>query len=103
VCKNGPKGSHRRTLSVRLFLASKQIPVLEHTLYSPDLAPNDSSLFPKVKKILKGRHFDDIRNTTMATLKIIPQNQFQNFFERWTKRWHQCIASQEEYLQGKLQ
>jgi len=30
---------------------------------------------------LKGRHFDDtddIRNNTMAALKAIPQNQFQN-------------------------
>jgi len=30
----------------------------------------------------------------MAALKAIPQNQFQNCFEGWTKHWHQCIASQ---------
>jgi len=29
------------TLSVREFLATKQITVLEHPTYSPDLAPND--------------------------------------------------------------
>ena len=46
-------------LSVREFLATKQITVLEHPVYSPDLAPSDSFLFPKIKKILKGRHFDD--------------------------------------------
>jgi len=28
-------------LSVREFLATKQITVLEHPVYSPDLAPND--------------------------------------------------------------
>jgi hypothetical protein len=33
----------------------------------------------------------------MADLKAIPQNQFQNYFEVWTRRWHQCIASQGEY------
>ena len=51
------------TLSVREFLATKQITVLEHPAYSPDLAPSDFFLFPKIKEILKGRHFDDIDDT----------------------------------------
>jgi len=42
-------------LSVREFLATKQINVLEHPAYSPDLAPNDFFLFPKIKEILKER------------------------------------------------
>jgi hypothetical protein len=41
------------------FLASKQITMPVHPPYSPDLAPSDIFLFPKIKKILKGRHFDD--------------------------------------------
>jgi len=93
---------------------------LEHPAYSPDLAPNNFFLFPKIKEILKGRHFDDIddiRNNTTAALKAIPQNQFQNCFEGWTRRWHRChrvttqlqliniiiiiiIASQGEYFEG---
>ena len=67
------------------FLATKQITVLEHPAYSPDLAPNDFFLFLKIKGVLKGRHFDDIddiRNNMMAAVKAIPQNQFQNCFER---------------------
>ena len=39
-------------LSVREFLATKQITVLEHPAYSPDLAPSDFSLFLKIKEIL---------------------------------------------------
>ena len=65
------------------FLATKQITVLEHTAYSPDLAPMTFFLFPKIKKILKGRHFYDIngiRSNTKTALKAIPQNQFQNCF-----------------------
>jgi hypothetical protein len=53
---NGPKGA----LSVREFLASKQVTVLEHPLCSPDLACIEFFLFPKIKEILIGRHFDDI-------------------------------------------
>jgi transposase len=76
-------------LSVREFLATKQITMLEHPAYSPDLAPNDFFLFPKIQKIF----IDDIKNNTKAALKAIPQNQYQNYFEGWTKRWHGCIAS----------
>jgi len=53
--------------------------------------------------MLKGRHFDDIDDiwsNTMATLKSIPQNQFQKCFEGWTKRRYRCIAPQGEYFEG---
>jgi hypothetical protein len=55
-------------LSVREFLATKQIIVLEHPAYSPDLAPSDFFLFPKIKEILKGRHFE-----TLMTSGVIQQ------------------------------
>ena len=77
--------------------------MLEHPAYSPDLAPSDFFLFPKIKELLKGRNFDDIddiRSKKTAVLKAIPQNQFQNFFEGPTRRWHRCIASQGEYFEG---
>jgi hypothetical protein len=59
---------------VREFLATKQIPVLEHLAFPPNLAPNDFLLFPKIKKMLKERRFDDndhIRSNTTADLKAI--------------------------------
>ena len=90
-------------VSVREFLATKQITVLEHPAYSPDVAPSDFFLFPKIKKTLKARHFDDIddiRSNTTAALKAIQQNHFQNCFEGWTRCWYRCIASQGEYSEG---
>ena len=90
-------------LPLREFLATKQITVLEHPAYSPDLAPSDFFLFPKIKEILKGRHsydIDDIGGNTTAALKAIPQNQFQNCFEGWTRPWNRCIASHGEYFEG---
>jgi transposase len=67
-------------LPVREFSASKQITLLEHPTYSLDLAPNYFFLFPKVKEILQGRHFDDIDNiriNTTAALKAIPKTSFE--------------------------
>jgi histone-lysine N-methyltransferase SETMAR len=71
--------------------------VLEHPAYSPDLSPSDFFLFPKLKEILKGRHFKeigDLRSNTTAALKAIPQYKFQNCFEGLSRRWHCCISSQ---------
>jgi len=88
---------------VREFLATEQITVLEHPAYSLDLVSNDFFLFPKIKETLKGRHFgdiDDIRSNTLAVLKAIPQNQFQNCFEGCTRRCHRWIASEGEYFEG---
>jgi len=68
----------------RTVLATKQITVLEHLAYSPYLTPSDFFLFPNIKEILKGRHFDDIdniRNNTTAYLEAIPQNKFQSFLK----------------------
>jgi len=99
VQKWSQKRSSPKNRSKEEFLATKQITVLEHPAYSPDLVPNDFFLFPKIKKILKGRHFDDIddiRINTTAALKAIPQNQFQNCFEGWSRRWYRCIASKGE-------
>jgi len=76
-------------LSVREFLASKQITVLEHPGYSLDLGPSDIFLFLKIKEILKGTYFDDIDDiwsNTRAALKAIPPNQVQNCSEGWTRR-----------------
>jgi hypothetical protein len=60
VCAERSQRSSRKNKRTRGFLASKQITVLEHPPYSPDLAPSDFFLFPKLKEILKRRHFDDI-------------------------------------------
>ena len=42
------------TLSIRKFLAERQVTTLEHAPYSSDLAPCHSLLFPKIKDVLKG-------------------------------------------------
>lgn len=42
-------------MSVKQFLVIKRILMLRHPLYSPELAPFDPYLFPKVKHALKLR------------------------------------------------
>jgi hypothetical protein len=42
------------------FLAKNKMALIPHTPYSPDLAPCDFFLFPKMKLKLKGHQFDTI-------------------------------------------
>ncbi|UYV70792.1 hypothetical protein LAZ67_8000631 [Cordylochernes scorpioides] len=55
-----------------------------------DIAPNDFFLFPKLKAVLKGRHFDtreDIIEKSLLALKSIPKEAYKNCFDNWEKRW----------------
>ncbi|UYV60339.1 hypothetical protein LAZ67_1000878 [Cordylochernes scorpioides] len=55
-----------------------------------DNAPNDFFLFPKLKAVLKGRHFDtrdDIIEKLPLALKSIPKEAYKNCFDNWEKRW----------------
>ncbi|UYV71194.1 Transposase [Cordylochernes scorpioides] len=49
-----------------------------------DIAPNDFFLFPKLKAVLKGRHFDtrdDIIEKSLLALKSIPKELYKNCFD----------------------
>jgi len=48
-------------LSVKNFLAEKQILIHDHLPYTPDLAPCDFFLFPKIKAVHKGTKFDSVQ------------------------------------------
>ena len=61
-------------LSIREFLAKKNIPILPHPPYSPDLAPCDFYLFPKLKSNLKGHHF-----RTMENIQKIVTNELHTY------------------------
>jgi histone-lysine N-methyltransferase SETMAR len=47
-------------IRVHRFLAQRGVPVLDHPPYSPDLAPADFFLFPRLKCIMKGPCFTDV-------------------------------------------
>jgi transposase len=90
-------------LSVRQFLAKKQVLVLHHAPYSPDLAPCDFFLFPKLKHSLKETNFqttEDIQRKTTDLLKGFTQNDFQKCFHTWKERMQHCIEAQVNYFEG---
>jgi [histone H3]-lysine36 N-dimethyltransferase SETMAR len=90
-------------LSVKQFLANKNITVMEHPPYSPDLAPCDFYLFPKIKSVLKGTHFlsiEDVKVKTTEILNSLTENDMRNCFERWQHRMQLCVNSKGNYFEG---
>jgi len=90
-------------LSIREYVAKKNIPVLPHPPYSPDLAPCDSYLFPKLKSKLKGQHFgtmENIQKIITDELNTLTENDFQYCYDQWKIRWNHCVTSQGSYFEG---
>jgi hypothetical protein len=87
---------------VRDFLARKGITVLDHPLYSPDLAKGDFWLFPKVKLAMKRDGHDnihDIQRDCTAVLNAIPQKEYSDCFRKLLNRFQLCIDSEEDYFE----
>ena len=91
------------TLSVRQFLATKQVNILDHPPYSPDLAPCDYFLFPKLKGTIKGTRFEgveDIKSNVTSFLKRITKEDFAECFQAWRRRMEKCTEVQGDYFEG---
>jgi len=90
-------------LLIRSYLAKRQTSVVPHLPYSPDLAPVDFFLFPKLKTTLKGCHFQTIeenQENVVRELCAFTDSAFQEAFEQWKKCWEQCITSRGDYFEG---
>ena len=88
---------------VQQFLAKYNIPQVRQPPYSPDLAPCDFFLFPKIKSHLKGRRFQDvgeIKENATRQLHTISEDEFQECFRQWKQRWIKCVASEGDYFEG---
>ena len=77
----------------------KTVPYLP---YSPDLAPCDFCLFPKLKENLRGCHYKTIGEMKKAVMKVIDtltQEDFHGAFQKLLK-WYKCIAAAGDYFKG---
>ena len=74
----------------------KTLPV---PLYSPELAPCDFCLFPK----LRGCSYETTEEMKEAVTKVIDtltQEDFDGAFQKLLERYNKCIAAKEDYFEG---
>ncbi|GBO20305.1 Mariner Mos1 transposase [Araneus ventricosus] len=75
--------------------------VLEHPLYSPDLAPSYFHLFGPLKKHLAGRHFrndDEVQKAVVKWLRDLDPDFLYAGFDRLVYRWHKCFNNHGDYV-----
>ena len=90
------------SLLIRSYLAKHQTSVVSHPPNSPDIAPADFFLFPKLKTTLKGRRFQtrkEIQENAIRELHTITESAFQEAFQQWKKCWEWCIGSRGVYFE----
>ena len=88
---------------VTKFLESERVTVLPHPPYSPDLAPCDFFLFPKLKKFLSGRRYlsrQALGSAIHQYLRSIPKSVYRDAFKKWINRLKLCISHHGEYFEG---
>ena len=67
--------------------------------YSPDIAPCDFWLFPK----LSGCRYETIEEMKEAMTKVIDtltQKEFHGAFKKLLERYNKCIAARGDYFKG---
>ena len=67
--------------------------------YSPDLAPRDFWLFPK----LRGCFYETIEEMKEAVTKVIDtltQEDFYGAFQKLLERYNKCIVAGGDYFEG---
>jgi hypothetical protein len=77
--------------------------VIPHPPYSPDLAPCDFSLIPKLKFKLKEIRFDtvgEIQAESPRVLDTLTENYFQEALQKSRRRWDQCLRAGGNYFEG---
>ena len=75
------------------------IKTVPQPLYSPDLAPCDFWLFPK----LTGCRYETIEEMKDAVTKVIDtltEEEFHGAFQRLLERYNKCIVAGGDYFEG---
>jgi len=87
---------------VKKFLANRNVAVLHHPPYSPDLAPANYFLFPKLKFSLKGWHFQTVKKIQCAVTRKfnnISKTAFLEGMKKLKERANKCIDQWGMYFE----
>ena len=75
--------------------------LLNHPPYSPDLAPSEFYLFPKLKSVLRGRVYDTDSDVIDAENEFLTGQDSSFYYDGIAKleeRWEKCVRAQGDYI-----
>ena len=85
------------------YLRKMGIKTVPQPPYSPDVAPCDVLLFPKLKEKLRGCHYETVEKMKEAVTKVIAtltQEDFNGAFQKLLEWYNKCIAAGGDYFEG---
>ena len=85
------------------YLTKMCIKTVHQPSYSPDLAPCDFWLFPKLKENLRGCRYETIEEMKEAVMKVIDmltQEDFHGAFQKLLEWYTKCIVAGGDYFEG---
>ena len=97
--KNAPVNTY---ILVTDYLSKMGIKTVLHPPYSPDLAPCNVCLFPKLKDKLSGCRYETIEEMKEAVTKVIDtltQEDFHGAFQKLLERYNKCITAGGDYFE----
>ncbi len=86
------------------LIGSSNIQMISHPPYSPDLAPSDYFLFPKLKNLCWGRRFcnlNQMKAGVKEALKQIKPEDFSLGISSLPIRWMKCFKANGDFFEGQ--
>ena len=84
------------------YLTKTGIKTVPQPPYSPDLAPYDFWLFPKLKGKLRACRYEriEMKEAVTKVIDTLTQEEFHGAFQILLERYNKCIAAGEDYFEG---
>jgi len=76
--------------------------LLKHPRYSPDVAPSDFCLFPKLNLFLAGQRFSSNQEANAAVKEYfadLTKNHYKDGIMALEHRWNKCISLKGNYVE----
>ena len=74
------------------------IKVVPHPPRSPDLAPSDFFLFPKLRGCRRYETIEEMKEAVTKVIDTLPQEDFPGAFQKLSERY-KCIAAGGDYFE----
>ena len=89
---------HNSRLFVTDYLTKKGIKTVPHLPYSPDIAPCDFWLFPKLRSC-RYETIEEMKEAVTKVIDTLKQEDFHGAFQKLLERY-KCIAVGGDYFEG---
>jgi histone-lysine N-methyltransferase SETMAR len=76
--------------------------IVPHPPYSPDLAPSDFHLFPKLKEHLKGQRYtsdEEVKAAVLLWCRSQSADFYRDGINKLVHRWKKCVDVAGDYVE----